>query len=101
MAYANKEEFFKKAKEAGVKIPALDNKPVLSAENGFWLFAYSLLFNADYLNISRFCKDYCLSMDDKQDLISIIWKVNSEMNKEKKYANSRTGIGRKQSKARS
>lgn len=98
--YGDKVEFFKHAKDMGVKIPALDSQPCLSIEEQFYISSFIILSTASYSCISQYCKDYNLSIEEKSDLIFVINRLNAHLKKGNKNANPRTNIGRKRSSNR-
>lgn len=79
--YADKLDFFKLATMQGVKVSAYDSLPHIPADQTFYLDAYNVLSGAGYADISAYCKDHGLTIDERADLISVITALRAHQRK--------------------
>lgn len=79
---------FRKAESQGVKITALDDYPQLSAEELSYYDAFVVLSGAGYADISKYCDDHDLTMDEREDLSAMMTALSSHLSRRAKDAHN-------------
>ena len=67
----------------GVKVTALESAPIITPEEGFYLEAFNILSGAGYADISAYCRDHDLTVDERSDLIGIILELRGRKRKKR------------------
>jgi hypothetical protein len=79
-------DFFKMAALQGVQVTALQTAPQLSPEEYFYLEAFNILSGAGYADISAYCRDHGLTIDERSDLIQVLLELRNHTRKSKEGA---------------
>lgn len=72
----------------GVTVKAYETQPQLTPDELFYFEAFNILSSAGYADISAYCKDYGLTVDERADLIAVIMILRKHARKAV-HANSR------------